>query len=72
MLHLAVADDGPGVGRNGTSAGEAGHGEGIGLANTRLRLQQLYGDRHRFHLESSAAGGTVVHIALPQRAAPVA
>ena len=44
-LHLTVADDGPGLDGKGN-----GNGTGIGLANTRERLEQLYGDAHRFDL----------------------
>ena len=34
--------------------------EGIGLANTRARLQELYGDRHRFELANLAVRGLEV------------
>jgi sensor histidine kinase YesM len=44
-VRVWVADDGPGL--NGS-----GKGNGIGLANTRERLQQLYGSSHRFELRA--------------------
>src|SRR6267143_3691967 len=42
-LHLEVRDNGPGL--NGGASGG-----GLGLANTRARLQELYGPSHRFEL----------------------
>ena len=62
-LHLAVADDGPG---NGASPG----GDGVGLANTRLRLQQLYGSRQQLTMNRGPLGGVEVAIELPLRTAP--
>jgi len=39
--------------------------EGIGTSNTRLRLQQLYGDRQRFDLQNAPEGGLLATIVLP-------
>jgi signal transduction histidine kinase len=76
VLRLSVADDGPGVrrerGGNDPRGDGSEDGGGIGLANTRLRLRQLYGEHHRLGIESSAGGGTVVRIAIPARTAPAA
>ena len=58
-LLLEVVDDG------GGAASMPGHG--VGLANTRARLQCLYGDDHRFELAPAAGGGTRVRIELPLR-----
>jgi hypothetical protein len=58
-LHLVVADDGPGLNGNGPVTG-------IGLANTRERLEQLYGDAHRFALVNG--NGLRAEIELPLRA----
>lgn len=58
---LEVGDDGPGVGPT------AGGGLGIGLANTRARLAQLYGDAHRFAMRSDPGAGVVVQLTLPLR-----
>jgi signal transduction histidine kinase len=44
-LLLHVADDGPGL---PDGAASIGHGRGVGLRNTRERLNVLYGDRARF------------------------
>jgi two-component sensor histidine kinase len=65
VLRLVVADDGPGL------AGDAhADGRGIGLANTRERLRQLYGAAHRLTLEPAPAGGLRVVVELPLRGAP--
>jgi two-component system, LytTR family, sensor kinase len=43
--------------------------EGIGLSNSRARLQQLYGSRARFELKNAPAGGLAVTIVVPWRTA---
>jgi signal transduction histidine kinase len=57
-LHLEVRDNGPGVTADKPTAG---NGSGLGIANTRARLQELYGPSHRFDLTNApppaAAGG---------------
>jgi len=58
FLVLQVRDTGPGMPRE-----PAGNGRGIGLSNTRLRLQRLYGDRQKFDL--SEDGGLVVNLRIP-------
>jgi two-component system, LytTR family, sensor kinase len=60
-LRLEIADNGP---------GPAGGGTGVGLANTRARLSELYGDAHRFELRALEGGGTAVVIDMPFRTAP--
>ena len=44
--------------------------QGIGLANTRARLRQLYGDAASLTLENGANGGAVATLTLPYRADP--
>jgi LytS/YehU family sensor histidine kinase len=61
VLELAVSDDGPGL---GVLFPRGGHGRGVGLRNTRERLQVLYGDRHRFATED-ARPGLRIEITLP-------
>jgi LytS/YehU family sensor histidine kinase len=56
-LRLEIADNGP---------GPAGGGNGIGLANTRARLDGLYGPAGRLELAGSPEG-TRVTIQLPFR-----
>lgn len=58
-LHLEVWDDGPGL-----SEGTVLH-EGVGLANTRARLEQIYGPEHRFELRNAEVGGLEVHLEIP-------
>lgn len=60
MLVLTVRDDGPGLVESPRTGGS-----GLGLANTRERLQQLYGDDHRFTLENADSGGVEVTLGLP-------
>jgi signal transduction histidine kinase len=43
---------------------------GVGLANTRARLDELYGPAYRFEVRASAGGGTEVEIGIPYREAP--
>jgi two-component system LytT family sensor kinase len=56
-LQLTVRDDGAGV--------PEGARDGIGLSNTRARLQQQYGSRHSFALASPRDGGTIVTLEIP-------
>lgn len=59
-LELRVLDDGAGL---DTSRG--GVSEGIGLSNTRLRLEQLYGDRHSFTAGGRPEGGFEAALTIP-------
>lgn len=59
-LVLMVTDDGP-----GTVAPDAQRG--IGLANTRARLQELYKGEHSLQLGRPADGGFQVSVTLPYR-----
>jgi LytS/YehU family sensor histidine kinase len=58
-LLLVVRDNGAGQPPGGFTR------EGIGLANTRARLRELYGDRHRFELANHSAGGLEVRLTIP-------
>ncbi|MBA2340703.1 MAG: histidine kinase [Pyrinomonadaceae bacterium] len=61
-LHLSVRDDGRGLPHEWQAAPK----EGVGIANTRARLMQLYGANHRFELDSPPhAHGLVVTMAIP-------
>jgi sensor histidine kinase YesM len=70
-LHLAVLDTGPGF-PDGSASGANGNGarEGIGLANSRARLAQLYGDRQRLECRNVVGAGALVEATLPYRAIP--
>src|SRR5271166_4017323 len=62
-LWLEIADDGIGLTRFDGSIPP----EGVGLRNTRARLQQLYGHDHRLILEDAVGGGCVIKIHIPVR-----
>jgi signal transduction histidine kinase len=59
-VYVHVRDNGPGVKENGARLGS-----GVGLANTRARIEQLYGPRGRIHIQNRAEGGFEVTIAIP-------
>jgi signal transduction histidine kinase len=61
LVRLEVCDDGAGLG----AAPPESLMKGIGLANTRARLEQLYGASHRFELHDRAGGGLTVTIEIP-------
>ena len=63
-LLLSVADDGPGL------VGDAPKREGVGLANTRARLVQLYPDEHRIELRRADVGGLEVRLEIPFETEP--
>jgi two-component system LytT family sensor kinase len=63
MLVLKVRDDGPGL--SDPPRPPAGRGSGLGLANTRERLRQLYGDDQRLDLTNVPEGGLEVSVGLP-------
>ena len=62
-LFLRVGDDGPGI----TASSDASERTGVGLANTRARLERLYGGAARVDVESPAGGGAVVTLIIPFR-----
>ncbi len=64
-LALVVSDNGAGLGENGAIK------EGIGLSNTRARLQELYGAAQRFELVRGEQGGVRVEISIPLRSGKV-
>jgi signal transduction histidine kinase len=59
-LHLAVADDG-----SSTAPQTAPLHEGVGLGNTRARLEHLYPGQHRITVSAPPDGGFVVTLSLP-------
>jgi two-component system LytT family sensor kinase len=56
--------------RDGGSGPRADAPDGIGLSNTRARLQHLYGERGRFSLRPAQGGGALALVELPLREAP--
>ncbi|MEO7248309.1 MAG: histidine kinase [Novosphingobium sp.] len=73
MLRITVSDSGPGLQSSATDNRLSGvtfdGGEqvsiGVGLANTRDRLAQAYGDTHRFEIADAPEGGFAVIIEIP-------
>jgi two-component sensor histidine kinase len=61
LLRVEVEDQGA-----GPSPGAA---DGIGMSNTRARLQQLYGDRGRLNLMAARGGGALAVVELPLKEA---
>ena len=62
-LQLQVKDNGPGL--RLVEAGRATFKEGLGLANTRARLAQMYGPAHRFEMADAPEGGLQVTLTIP-------
>lgn len=66
QLHLSVRDNGPGLdGLNGGDGVVSGEATGVGLSNTRARLEALYGTEQSLKLEQAEGGGLVAHISIP-------
>jgi len=63
FLRVAITDTG--VGLPEIAGAVTGLVEGIGLSNTRARLQSLYPGRHRFTLRNAADGGCVAELEFP-------
>lgn len=60
-LVIEINDDGIGLKRDWQDAAKTG----IGLANTRARLQELYKAHHSFRIEPSEAKGVIVEVRIP-------
>jgi len=60
QLRLSVSDDGPGIVTPDAQ-------RGIGLANTRARLQEMYGAAHSLDLGRPPEGGFRVDVTIPYR-----
>src|SRR5262245_12638875 len=64
-LRLEVRDDGEGL----RAVQLAALREGVGLSNTKARLQELYGEGHRFQITPNPEGGLTVAVELLWRRA---
>jgi two-component system, LytTR family, sensor kinase len=62
-LRIQVRDNGPGLVSHRTA--DSLFTRGLGLSNTQLRLDRLYGPAHRFELNDSPDGGLVVLLEIP-------
>src|SRR5262249_17302211 len=58
MLQLRIRDTGPGIVNRKIQ-------EGIGLINTKRRLQQTYGNDFRFEMQNEEFGGLLVSLEIP-------
>jgi two-component system, LytTR family, sensor kinase len=60
-LSISILDDGPGISMESTWR------EGIGLANTRARLEKHYGELQSLRYTNRNEGGLIVEIRLPRK-----
>ncbi|MCZ6767133.1 MAG: histidine kinase [bacterium] len=58
-LVVNITDDGPGL--------DGGIREGVGLTNTRSRLEHLYGDAYRLEVVNGVSGGVDLTLEIPYR-----
>lgn len=66
-LSITVTDDGPGL-----TPGAGSNGSGVGLANIRARLLELYGAAQALTLvQATARGGVCATVALPYHVQPI-
>src|SRR5262249_19369305 len=63
VVLLAVKDNGAGITTNAPA--------GIGLSNTRQRLEYLYGTEQEFTMQNADAGGLLVQIKVPYHREPL-
>jgi signal transduction histidine kinase len=63
LLEVRIEDDGPGLAGDFPARARTG----LGLANTRARLQGLYGAAHQFDLSGRPEGGAVAALTIPFR-----
>ena len=67
-VELVVADSGSGFPKDPETL--LAESEGVGLANTKRRLETLYGDAHTLELGTAAEGGARVTLQIPLDAGP--
>jgi sensor histidine kinase YesM len=62
LLKINIEDDGPGL-----TTERAIEGDGIGLRNTRDRLERLYGAEYKFSVRNREPRGVEVVLIIPLR-----
>jgi sensor histidine kinase YesM len=68
-LLLTVEDDGAGI-RKGDPIRKGNQREGVGLRNTRARLERMYPQSHEMTIEQPSTGGFRVRIEIPFSVVP--
>jgi sensor histidine kinase YesM len=63
-LRLKVVDNGPGLASTDQGLNSR---QGVGLKNTRGRLEQIYRKNFQFLMRSDKASGTIIEISIPGR-----
>jgi two-component system sensor histidine kinase LytS len=71
MLEVSIADDGAGMLQEQIKAifllkDMESQKEGVGLINTNLRLEQIYGPQHRLTIKSDPGKGTLITFNVPK------
>lgn len=71
MLHLCVADNGPGIESILQSSNDRNNNEhkGVGLQNIKDRLAVLYANQYEFNISKNSPSGYKVDIAIPMEVA---
>jgi sensor histidine kinase YesM len=65
MLRIQVKDNGPGM---QVVRAYVNRSKGVGLANTKARLERMYGSAHRLEFENEPNGGLIVIMEIPRHA----
>src|SRR5947209_601935 len=65
VLRLQVTDNGAGLSTVAAAHARRATKGGVGLSNTRARLQQLYGSAYRFELSDDPRGGATATLEIP-------
>jgi signal transduction histidine kinase len=68
-VSIEIADSGNGIEVATTKNSISNKGQGVGLANVRGRLKQLYGANYKFDLNNNPSGGLIVVLEIPFAAA---
>lgn len=69
VVRIEVKDNGPGINVDRALEARPGKG-GLGLANTRARLEGLYGEAAKFELTNDPSGGLIVALEIPRGSIP--